>query len=203
MVTGLRERKKQELRDQLSLTALRLARERGLANVRAEDIVDAVGVSRRTFNNYFATKEDAIADRHVQRVRRVTEILRERPAGESLWEALTEAMMEPFRGWGDAPQPREALQTLDLLLREPSLQGAIARGSQTAQEELTRAIADRTGTDPERDLYPRLVAAAALTAQALALDLWVRADPPVALLPLLTGAFEQLRGGLGTPLQQR
>ena len=36
----------------------------GLANVRVEDIVERVGVSRRTFSNYYASKEDAIVDRH-------------------------------------------------------------------------------------------------------------------------------------------
>lgn len=68
MSVGLRE-KKQDLRDRLSLTTVLLAKEHGLANVRVEDIVDRVGVSRRTFSNYLASKEDAIADRHVQRMR--------------------------------------------------------------------------------------------------------------------------------------
>ena len=43
MAEGLREQKKQELRDRLSLTTVLLAKERGLANIRVEDIVDRVG----------------------------------------------------------------------------------------------------------------------------------------------------------------
>ncbi|HWE30555.1 MAG TPA: helix-turn-helix domain-containing protein, partial [Polyangia bacterium] len=64
---GLRERKKRALRGELSLAALRLAKQHGLENVRTEDIVAAVGVSRRTFTNYFANKYEAMADRLVER----------------------------------------------------------------------------------------------------------------------------------------
>jgi AcrR family transcriptional regulator len=205
VVLGLRARKKQDLRDQLSLAALQLAKERGLANVRVEDIVNRVGVSRRTFSNYYASKEEAIVDRHVQRVHQVAEAVRRRPDGESLWDALTAATIEPFRGWEGAlgPQPKEVQENLSTVLSEPDLQAAIARGSQAAQHELTRAIAERTGTDPLKDLYPSLVSGAAITAQLLALDFWVKADPPVPLLPLLTYVFQQLKEGLDAPLPRR
>jgi AcrR family transcriptional regulator len=205
VAAGLRERKKQALRDQLSLAALELANERGLANVRVEDIVERVGVSRRTFSNYYASKEDAIVDRLLLRVNQAAEAIRRRPEGESLWEALTAAMIEPFRTWGGAlgPQSKEVLDNLRTVLSEPDLQAAIARGSRTAQEELTQAIAERTGTDPRRDLYPSLVSAAAITVQLVVPDFWVRADPPVPLLPLLVEAFQQLKEGLHTPLPRR
>jgi AcrR family transcriptional regulator len=48
---GLRERKKLETRQALAQVALQLSLERGLENVRVEDITDAVNVSRRTFTN--------------------------------------------------------------------------------------------------------------------------------------------------------
>src|SRR5580693_7571423 len=89
---GLRERKKLALRGELSLAAGRLAKQHGLENVRTEDIVAAVGVSRRTFTNYFANKYEAIADRVVQRAEQAADALRRRPRGESLWPALTAAL---------------------------------------------------------------------------------------------------------------
>ena len=42
------------------MAAFQLAISHGLANVRVPDIAAAVGVSPRTFNNYFHSKEEAI-----------------------------------------------------------------------------------------------------------------------------------------------
>lgn len=42
------------------LTARRFTAERGLRGFTVEDLCDEAGVSRRTFFNYFATKEDAV-----------------------------------------------------------------------------------------------------------------------------------------------
>jgi len=58
---GLRERKKADTRRALSDAALGLAFERGLDNVTREDIANVVGVSLRTFNNYFNGKYEALA----------------------------------------------------------------------------------------------------------------------------------------------
>ncbi len=56
----LRTRKKAATRQPLHEAALRPAVERGLDGVTVEDVADEVGVSRRTFSNYCANKEDAI-----------------------------------------------------------------------------------------------------------------------------------------------
>jgi AcrR family transcriptional regulator len=77
---GLRERKKQETRIALSWAAVRLTVERGLANVRIEDIAAEAGVSLRTFRNYFSSKAEAIAAREVDRSLAIAAELRARPA---------------------------------------------------------------------------------------------------------------------------
>lgn len=53
MNSGLRERKKADTRRALVETAVRLCLERGYRSVTVTDITDEVGVSRRTFSNYF------------------------------------------------------------------------------------------------------------------------------------------------------
>ena len=58
---GLRERKKLATRQALGTAAMQLAVERGLENVLVEDIAAAADVSPRTFNNYFASKYEAIS----------------------------------------------------------------------------------------------------------------------------------------------
>lgn len=204
MVSGVRERKKRELRDRLSLTTVLLARERGLANVRVEDIVERAGVSRRTFSNYFASKEDAIADRHVQRTRAAAQALRERPADEPLWNAITAVIVEPYAEWSGATTapPRDEQDTVIAVLSVPDMRSAIARGARVANDVLAEAIADRLGTDTARDIYPQLAANAALSTQLVTLDFWLQAEPPGELLPLMREAFRRLGTGFNAAAEQ-
>ncbi|WP_067535738.1 TetR/AcrR family transcriptional regulator [Nocardia crassostreae] len=57
---GLRERKKRQTRLDLCMAARRLTVERGLDATTTDDIAKAVGVSPRTFFNYYETKLDAV-----------------------------------------------------------------------------------------------------------------------------------------------
>ena len=195
---GLRERKKAATREALSWAALRLAVERGLENVRVEDIAAAAGVSPRTYNNYFSSKAEAIVFRHRSRILRAAEALRARPAAEPLWEALTQALVEPFDGAEETPDP-SWVTAVRLLLREPSLQAELIRGGARTRAELTAAIAARTGTDAERDLYPKLVASAALSALQVSNEHYLSADPVVPFKSLFAEALRQLAAGLPEP----
>jgi AcrR family transcriptional regulator len=56
---GTRERKKRATRRALIASAQTLVAERGLDGATIEDICERAGVARRTFFNYFETKEDA------------------------------------------------------------------------------------------------------------------------------------------------
>src|SRR3984885_3812100 len=87
---GLRERKKLATKQALALAAMQLAVERGLENVRVEDITGAVNVSRRTFTNYFSCQEEAIASLNTARFTQAVEALRGRPASEPLADSLAE-----------------------------------------------------------------------------------------------------------------
>jgi MftR C-terminal domain len=59
-------------------------------------------------------------------------------------------------------------------------------------QALVEAIAVRTGTDLEQDMYPRILAGAVIAAAQVAVRRWSAADPPVPLGPLLRRALEQL-----------
>ncbi|MGH7218382.1 MAG: TetR/AcrR family transcriptional regulator [Candidatus Microsaccharimonas sp.] len=56
----IRDRKRQTTATTIHTIAKAMVLEVGLANVLVEDIATKAGVSRRTFFNYFATKDDAI-----------------------------------------------------------------------------------------------------------------------------------------------
>ncbi|MEV8441007.1 TetR family transcriptional regulator [Actinosynnema sp. NPDC051121] len=196
---GLRERKKRETRFALSQAAIRLTLERGWDNVSAEDIAAAANVSERTFRNYFANKAEAIVATHVERGRRTAEALRDRPADEPLWDALVNAIaaqFEPPPGSNDAV-PAGYATALQKLLAEPAVQYEVFRAHATAQDELTAAVADRTGTDPG-DLYPQTVAAVVAAGLGTAMTRWSR-NPSGSIPALLREVFDLIRTGLPSP----
>jgi AcrR family transcriptional regulator len=195
---GLRERKKLATRRALSWAAVRLAVERGFENVLVEDIAAEVGVSARTFNNYFSSKAEAIASRHLDRMRTMAVSLRSRPPGEPLWESIIYAALAPFSGPDLIPEP-EWTAGVRLMLSEPALLGESLKAGAITQREVAEVIAERTGTDAERDLYPRLVAAAIGAATQAATEQWLRADPAMPLAPLVREALTQVAAGLPVP----
>jgi len=54
---GLRERKKNRLRQQIIDTSIKLFRRRGFENTRVDDIVQALEISQPTFFRYFSSKD--------------------------------------------------------------------------------------------------------------------------------------------------
>ena len=118
---GRRERKKLATKQALAWTALRLAAERGLENVRVEDITDAVNVSRRTFTNYFASKEEAIASLNADRAARAADALRDRPDGEPLADSLAEVLAVQYEA--AAQVDRERIEQIRMVISSPARRG--------------------------------------------------------------------------------
>src|SRR5439155_10762497 len=88
--------KKQATSKALREAALRLALERGPENVRVDDIAEAAGVSPRTYNNYFPSREHAIvAAVTAEREARVGAAVAARP-DVGLAEAVVEAIVEQY-----------------------------------------------------------------------------------------------------------
>ncbi|MGC7102983.1 TetR/AcrR family transcriptional regulator [Amycolatopsis lurida] len=161
---GLRERKKAATREALSAAALRLALERGPENVRVDDIAEAAGVSPRTYNNYFSSREQAIvAAIASERALRIGAALRARPADEPLAEAVVEAVVEQHtEPSGDA---------LTLITSAPALRAEFIETVASIESPLAAAIAERLGR--EEDLATAVLAAAVTAAARVAVEQWI------------------------------
>jgi len=194
---GLRERKKQETRDALTWAVIQLSAERGWDNVAVADAAAAANVSERTFRNYFSSKAEAVAARHLDRMLRVATELRARPPDEPLWAAITTAVASQFAG--GQPLGRQWAAAVELILTQPDVQGEVMKADATAQRDLAAAVAERAGADADRDLYPSLVAAAVGAVTMAVMKHWLRADPPVAIGTLMRDAFDRLSAGLPVP----
>jgi AcrR family transcriptional regulator len=194
---GLRERKKLATRQALGAAAMRLAVERGLENVLVEDIAAAADVSARTFNNYFGNKYEAICALALDRSFRIGEALRERPAAESLWDAVRNAVRAVYSTPGAAaPDPR-VTAGIRLVTSSPALRGEYLKVLSIMQYELAGAIAERDGADlATGTFFTRALAGAVTSAVQAATERWLFADPPVALALVIEDALRELAEGM-------
>ncbi|MEC5200112.1 AcrR family transcriptional regulator [Arthrobacter sp. PL16] len=144
---GLRERKRLQTRSSLVAAARRLTLEHGLTGFTVEQLCDEVGISRRTFFNYFPSKEDAVLGH----------------SDEARPEELLDAFVESGRA--DPPVPllealtvlfaefgsrmamsREEYRTMSAVLqREPQLMARIFARAESKSQLLTELILAREG----------------------------------------------------------
>ena len=193
--TSLRERKKRATRQALGAAAMRLAIERGLENVLVEDIAAAVDVSPRTFNNYFGSKYEAICALALDRSARIGDALRERPASESLWTAVRNAVLTVYAPASTAPDP-ERIAGIRLVTCSPVLRGEYLKALAMMQYELAGAITDRTGAAGQGTFFTRALAGAVTAVVQAATERWLFTDPPVALAPIIEDALRELADGM-------
>jgi AcrR family transcriptional regulator len=164
----LRERKKQATRKALRDAALRLALERGPDNVRVDDIADAAGVSPRTYNNYFSSREQAIvAAVTAEREARVAAAVAARPATVRLADAVVEAIVEQYTDPGTHDR-----DVLLLITTRPALRDAFLDTAGGIEHPLTAVIAERIGDTDQHTA--RVLSASVAAAVRIALQRWVQ-----------------------------
>lgn len=191
---GLRERKKRAARRALAEAALRIALERGVDQLRVEDIANEVGVSPRTFNNYFSSKEEAVCAFIVERQVRVREALLARPADEPLWDAVVNASVDRFV---EDPRPkREDVRRMRAMMENVALFGEMLRSYATVERVLAEAIAERAG-EHANPLHARMMAGIVQNASRIALDTWLNSDSDdKEFLSTFTGLLREAAAGM-------
>lgn len=191
---GLRERKKRAARRALADAALRIALERGLDQLRVEDIASEVGVSPRTFNNYFSSKEEAVCAFIVERQERVREALLARPADEPLWDAVVNASLTRFAE-EDRPN-REDVRRVRAMMKNGGLFGEMLRAYATVERVLAEAIAERAG-DHANPLHARLMAGIVQNASRIAFETWLNSDSDdEEFVSIFTGLLREAAAGM-------
>ena len=190
---GLRERKKQATRKALREAALRLALERGPDNVRVDDIAEGAGVSPRTYNNYFSSREQAIVAAVIaERDARVAAAVAARPAGTRLADAVVEAIVAQYTD----PGSHDAQEVLRLMTAQSALRDAFLDAAAQIEDPLTAVIADRIGDDDQHTA--RVLSASAAAAVRVALQRWLR--PAGSGLVVPTGSLPELLRASLAPL---
>ncbi|MEV3858935.1 TetR family transcriptional regulator [Streptomyces sp. NPDC050095] len=194
---GLRARRRRQTRAELHAATLRLARELGFARITVEMISKEVGVSPRTFFNYFPSKEaalfalpgslpPALADRFAHGPGRDTDsVLRD--LGDVLADHLQEA----------APSPQELEDILRIAEGVPSVLATFLAQCEAVERELAGTIARRTGTPADGE-DAGLLAGIAMATMRSGLQRWShRSDHSDGPAACVRASFATLRTLLG------
>ena len=162
----------QRLRD----AALPLVAERGIDEIRAEDLAEALGISRRTFFRYFPVKEDVVVGAFAEIGVRLASASREMTAGgpfdiDAMKGLLTEATRDG-EFYGSGGRARFAL-----ILETPALRARFLGLLEDIAERLARSLAAAGAPAARSSLFVRLT----LTLLVEATDRWSKdAARPIA-----------------------
>ncbi|MGW0039325.1 TetR/AcrR family transcriptional regulator [Gordonia sp. NPDC003376] len=193
MTPGLREAKKAETRRALALALLRRASDGGLDSAMIDDVCADVGVSVRTFHNYFPDKKAAVSDLIVETMTRVIDSAAESKA-DTVWEALENGLARVIESAWTSPTELTALfriATSDPVLHSDECAG----GPDGAVGDRFADLAAQYHFDPQ-SLFGRSVLELALTVSRVALEYWNELPAPrPSIADTLADAFDlPLRG---------
>jgi AcrR family transcriptional regulator len=211
---GLRERKKRATRAALVAAAVRLAVERGAENVTVNAISEAVGVSARTFFNYFDSRDAVFVLVGAESSARVRQTVIAASDELTPLEALRDAMAVELAEV-EQQQPLWRLHA-DVLHRSPHLLAGSIGAHMADELALAEAVAERIGAgsplfdedraasgtaqDDQRrralGLYPRLLAAVGTTAVRVAIEHWCVRRDELAFADVFRETFDHLAAGL-------
>jgi len=198
---SLRERKKLATRRSLRRVALDLIAERGFSHVTVEDIAAAADVSPRTFFNYFPSKEAVVFGADPERTAALRERVAHAAPGEPALAALRVVMADDAQAVADelsdlGGDPADWLDRMKEARADPHLRAAQAAQMAMTERAIAEGLAERLGTDPERDPYPALLAATAAGVFRASIHFWAGSGGTVPLGQIIDLAFRALADGL-------
>ena len=198
--SSLRERKKLATRRVIRRIALELIAERGFSHVTVEDIAAAADVSPRTFFNYFPSKEAVLFGADPGRAEELRAHLVHDLPGHSALEVLRAVLVERTRHLAAelaelGSDPARWAAQMKAVQGDPQLRAAQAAHMAQVESIFASALAQRLGTDPDRDPYPMLLASAATRRAAGDMSFWAASGGAVPLDQLTDAAYQALADG--------
>jgi len=184
------ERQRAALREEISAAACALFVAQGFEATTVDQIVEAVGISRRSFFRYFGSKEDVLLGDLAARGDAVARALSGRSHAEDPWEALRGAMIsaqpETFN------DPVADLAIARLTHQTPSLRARLFEKRQHWRDALVPLIAGRLdGPDPE--FTASVIVSAVLSCLDTASEAWLAANGEADMLELYDRAVATIR----------
>lgn len=161
--SGLRERKRAATRSAITAAARTLTSERGLNGYTVEEVCEAAGISRRTFFNYFPTKEDAIIghaddDMPADVIDAFVAGGADSPAGDispTLFRDLVKLSLSLAEGMSASEE--ETRQLIAVVKKEPQLILRLIGVTEQREAQFARDVARREGVEPDHPVVQMAV----------------------------------------------
>ena len=191
---GRRSRKRRQTRGRIEKAALALFLERGFAQTTIDDIAEAADVSKRSFFDYFPSKDEVVFAWQDSFADDLAAAVAARPPGEPLLrvaeEALRAAILAAF-----TPQ---SMALVDLIRDTPALCARDHLKYARLEGRLTSALLARCGDTQAPRLRIRLLSAVVIGAMRVGGETWHAEPRPDAPEDFVRDLFTELRELLAT-----
>ena len=183
-----RARKRDETRQRIYETAMRLFHEHGFENVSVSQIAGAAAVSVPTFYAHFASKEQIVIQLAPENM--IAAVLAEQPEDLPLAERIRRALPHFLANWGPAARD-DLLARWRIVAETPALRLRVAEYERTTAGQVLSALpAPGNGPLPPESV----VASAYLSALTTALLAWADSNGQRDLEEVINEAFRALHG---------
>ncbi|MBY3062281.1 TetR family transcriptional regulator [Rhizobium laguerreae] len=185
---GRRERKRRQTRERIEQAAMTLFLQRGFEATTIEDITEAADVSKRSFFDYFPSKEEVVFAWQDAFADRLMAAIAARPADESSVTVVEAAITATVIAAVDEP----GLALGELIHRTPALKARDQLKYAKLEQKLAEALLLRKGGDPLERPRMRVLAAIVIGALRVGAELWQQRPPSASPQDLAREIFTDL-----------
>jgi AcrR family transcriptional regulator len=185
---GRRERKRRQTRGRIEHAAMALFLDRGFDQTTIEDITEAADVSKRSFFDYFPSKEDVVFAWQDSFADDLANAVAARPVGEPLVRVVEEALGAAVMAAFD-PQ---SLALGDLIRETPALCARDQLKYAKLETRLTAALMARSSSAPAERLHVRLLSAVVIGAMRVGGEKWHEGPRPSSPEDFVRSLFAEL-----------
>jgi AcrR family transcriptional regulator len=200
---GRRERKRRQTRERIESAARRLFLERGFDATTIEDITEAADVSKRSFFDYFPSKEEVVAAWQDGFARELIGAVAAQPEDASVVEVIEAAVNSALRTAIADPQ---SLALAALIHNTPTLQARDQLKYVKLEKKLADALFARGSGSQEERLRLGMLAAAVVTMLRIGGERWTQSPQDASVEQFARTMFDELWAALadlGEQVQRR
>jgi AcrR family transcriptional regulator len=186
-IKGLREKNKMATRSELSRFGIELFLKKGFANTTIDEIVEPLGIAKRTFFRYFSVKEDLVFAWYEDLTIELVKELKQRPSREKPFEAVCKTLSSLLKMYDENPD--WAVSMMRLSMETPSLIGKSFEKRILWEKAFAAVLIEREGKKAMPPLKAQIIAGVAMTAFTAATNEWFSNGAKAKLRPIVERAF--------------
>jgi len=193
--TNRHEQRRRSTHEALRQAALKSFASKGFANVTVTELAREAGVTERTFFRHFPTKEAVLFEDYETQFEWLAEALAQRPASESLFDAVLISVASfPH----DLEVVRQAASARAELITADRIASHLRVVQSSFAAALTEFIRNRNPDVPDIDLAAAVAGSAIAAALVVAVENWGRNGCVGDLGEIVTTSLDLIRSGLAS-----